>query len=159
MKKQNVLKTCYTVLRKTTPLTFDCGKLCDGKCCRGDEKTGMLLFPGEKELIDEKINIIEKDGHEIAVCNGACNRNKRPLACRIYPLFPLLFETGEIKVIFDYRANCPLSESGYRFNKRFIKAVKRVGQYLLLNEETAEYYKALSDELRDTLSLFEKISK
>ena len=52
MKKEKVIESCYSQLRKVTPLDFDCGKICNGKCCKGDEKTGMILFPGEEEFID-----------------------------------------------------------------------------------------------------------
>lgn len=163
MKKENVIKSCYSVLRKTTPLYFDCGKICNGKCCKGDEKTGMLLFPGEENLIDPNINVIETDsGDKLAVCNGACDRNRRPLSCRIYPLFPVIVEEngeGKIKVCFDYRADCPLllSQTDYKFNRRFIKGVRRVGKYLLLNEETAEYYKELSAACNEYYELLKKL--
>ena len=50
MEFLNVIESCYSVLRRTTPLDFDCGKICNGKCCKGDEKTGMLLFPGEEKV-------------------------------------------------------------------------------------------------------------
>ena len=154
MKKENVIKSCYSILRKTTPLDFDCGKICNGKCCKGDDKTGMLLFPGEENLIDPNINIIEtENGDNLAVCDGNCDRNRRPLSCRIYPLFPLLSEENEVNVIFDLRADCPLAKSEYNFDKRFLKAVKRVGKYLLLNDETAEYYKEVSDIQKEYMDL------
>lgn len=162
MKKENVILTCYSLLRKTTPLDFDCGKICNGKCCKGDSKTGMLLFPGEEGLVDPNINIIENEyGDKLAVCNGTCDRDRRPLACRIYPLFPLIEESdGEatIRVCFDYRADCPLAspEEGYEFNKRFVKAVKRVGKYLLLNDETKAYYLQLSEMCADYYALAKK---
>ena len=157
MKKENVLKSCYSVLRRATPLNFDCGKICNGKCCKGDEKTGMLLFPSEEKLIDPDINVIEtENGERLAVCNGTCDRNRRPLSCRIYPLFPLALEDGSIKVILDLRSDCPLTEGKYEFNKRFVKSVRRVGKYLLLNEETAEYYKGLVEEQEEQLELLKK---
>lgn len=165
MKKENVIKSCYSVLRRTTPLNFDCGKICNGKCCKGDDKTGMLLFPGEEKLIDPNINVIETaNGDKLAVCNGTCDRKRRPLSCRIYPLFPVLvYEDGEsrVKVLFDYRADCPLSEAEceYKFNKRFMKGVRRVGKYLLLNEETKEFYLELSDACNEYYELLKKIKK
>ncbi len=163
MEKEIVLKTCYSILRRTTPLSFDCGLLCEGKCCKGDNETGMLLFPGEEKLIDENIKIIKtKNSSKLAVCAGMCDRNKRPLACRIYPLFPLVIsEEGEdsIAVVYDFRADCPLGESDFKFNKRFIKGVKRIGKYLLLNEETGDYLKQLSEEFNDYYELKEKILK
>ena len=160
MKKENVIKSCYAVLRKHTPLDFDCGKICNGKCCKGDEKTGMLLFPGEENFIDPNINVIENhQGDKLAVCNGTCDRNRRPLSCRIYPLFPLVSEEeGEeqIRVVIDFRADCPLSDGKYKFSRRFVKGVKRVGKYLLINEETAAYYKELCDVHNDHFELLKK---
>ena len=157
MKKENVLKSCYSVLRRATPLNFDCGKICNGKCCKGDEKTGMLLFPGEEKLIDPDINVIEtENGEKLAVCNGTCDRNRRPLSCRIYPLFPIATEEGEVKVIFDLRSDCPLKSGEYKYSRGFVKAVRRVGKYLLLNEETAEYYKILVEEQEEQLELLKK---
>lgn len=159
MKKENVLKSCYSVLRRKTPLSFDCGKICNGKCCKGDEKTGMLLFPGEENLIDSDMNVMETENdYKLAVCDGHCDRNRRPLSCRIYPLFPVVTDEGDIKVYFDYRADCPLSANNdYEFNKHFIKGVKRVGKYLLLNEETKEFYLKLSDDCIEYYELFKKL--
>lgn len=160
MKKEKVIESCYSQLRKVTPLDFDCGKICDSKCCKGDEKTGMIIFPGEEKFIDESMKIFKnEEGDTVAVCNGSCDRNKRPLACRIYPLFPLLISSegkDRVKVIFDYRADCPIVEEGYEINRRFEKAVRRVGKYLLLNNETKEYYKELSQLQEDYLKLMEK---
>ena len=160
MKKEKVIESCYSQLRKVTPLDFDCGKICSGKCCKGDEKTGMIVFPGEEKFIDENMKIFKnEEGDTVAVCNGSCDRNKRPLACRIYPLFPLyVISEGKdkVEVIFDCRADCPIAEGGYEIIRRFEKAVRRVGKYLLLNEETKDYYIELSQVQTDYLELAEK---
>lgn len=154
MKKENVILTCYSLLRKETPLSFDCGKICNGKCCKGDENKGMILFPGEEKFLDENIKIKETEsGLKIAVCNGNCDRTKRPLSCRIYPLFPIVTEDGKIKTIIDLRADCPLKSCEYKFKKSFIRKVKRVGKYLLLNEETKALYMELSDEINEQIEL------
>lgn len=160
MKKESVLKSCYSALRRCTPLDFDCGKLCDGKCCDGDENTGMLLFPGEENLIDPGM-IIKRDesGATVAICNGTCDRNKRPLSCRMYPLFPIIKTENDreyIETEFDPRADCPLTSGELTISRRFDKAVRRVGKYLLLNEETETAYRQLSAELSDYIEL-EKI--
>ncbi len=164
MKKETVLETCYDLFRNNTPLAFDCGKICSGKCCKGDEKTGMLLFPGEETLVDKEMEIIANNsGDKFAVCNGKCDRYRRPLACRIYPLFPVIRSNGEkdyIDVIFDSRADCPLVCGDFKIENRFRKSVKRVGKYLLLNKETADFYKKLSSEVEEYDNLkkmFEKI--
>ena len=160
MKKEKIIESCYSQLRKVTPLDFDCGKICNGKCCKGDEKTGMIVFPGEEKFIDENMKIYKnEDGDTVAVCNGSCDRNKRPLACRIYPLFPLLVDSegkDKVEVIFDYRADCPITEGNYKISRRFEKAVRRVGGYLLLNEETKAYYKELSQIQTDYLKFIER---
>ncbi len=49
MKKENVIKSCYSVLRRTTPLNFDCGRICNGKCCEGDEKNRYASFSGRRK--------------------------------------------------------------------------------------------------------------
>ena len=153
MKKEDIIKTCYSLLRNVTPLKFDCGKICQGKCCKGDNKTGMLLFPGEENLIDSDMIVYENEnGDSFVVCDGTCDRNKRPLACRIYPLFPVIKnQDGEeyIEPEFDIRANCPLLSGEFEISREFAKKVKRVGKYLLLSEETAEFYRGLSDEITE----------
>lgn len=163
MKKEIVIESCYSLLRNVTPLQFDCGKICNGKCCKGDDKTGMLLFPGEKSLVDSSINIkSDDDGNELAICNGSCNRNYRPLSCRIYPLFPIIKNengTQSIEVVLDPRADCPLVSGEYSFTPKFLKAVKRVGKYLLLNEETAGVYRNLSSEIEEIYNLRELLFK
>lgn len=160
MKKEDVILTCYSLLRRETPLNYDCGKICNGKCCKGDENTGMIIFPGEEKFLDENIEIKETDsGMKIAVCNGNCDRNKRPLSCRIYPLFPIIRENEKIKAIVDIRADCPLVKGEYIFEKAFIKKVKSAGEYLLLNEETKAVYKELSDEISEQIEFFKKLLK
>lgn len=163
MKKENVIKSCNSLLRNITPLSFDCGKICNGKCCNGDDKTGMLIFPGEKDILDKGINIAEDEcGNLIALCGGACNRNYRPLSCRIYPLFPVLKnKQGKeyIEVEFDSRADCPLCTGEYEISPAFVKAIKRVGKYLLLNEETADFYRKVSAEVEEINNLKELLFK
>ena len=162
MKKEDVILTCYSLLRKETPLKEDCGKICNGKCCKGDNNTGMLLFPGEEKLIDKNIKIKEiENGDKIAVCNGNCDRNKRPLSCRIYPLFPMIIndDKEKVKTIIDLRADCPLKRGEYNFNKAFLRKVKRVGKYLLLNEETKALYLSLCVDMNEYLSLIKLFEK
>jgi len=157
MKKEEVILKCYKILENETPLEFDCGKICENKCCKGDENIGMLLFPGEEKLIDENMKIrVTENGDKIAVCNGKCDRSKRPLSCRIYPFFPLIKEfrgKARIKIIFDLRADCPLSSNEYEFNKGFLRQLKRVGKYLLLNEKTKKMYIDLCDDMSEQIEL------
>ena len=83
------LNKLYELLADATPLRSDCGALCGAACCRGDEKDGMLLFPGERDYyIGREGFRIRRSGEydaEYLVCEGSCDRNDRPLSCRIYP--------------------------------------------------------------------------
>ncbi len=107
----------YGYLENTTPMLFDCGLLCENSCC-SENGMGMFLFPGEDKYIDSLENdfkIVDStfkvNGRttKLLICNGCCNRNFRPISCRIFPLFPF-YRNGRISIDFDPRAKgtCPL---------------------------------------------------
>ena len=93
-QKQRLYKKVKRIIGDKTPLKKDCGLLCGGACCKGDENTGMLLFPGEETTL----NIIEKDGVRLAVCEGKCKREERPLSCMIF-LFSMCFPHKNPKTV------------------------------------------------------------
>lgn len=114
----NLYTRAYMLLETRTPMMFDCGALCSSVCCN-ENGLGMLLFPYEEEYLAKTNNDfiitdsnIEIQGYKVKLlrCNGTCDRHTRPLACRIFPLFPFTGETGGISVEFDPRAygTCPL---------------------------------------------------
>ncbi|MGI6239086.1 MAG: hypothetical protein ACOYI5_05605 [Christensenellales bacterium] len=114
-----------------TPLCQDCGALCNRACCMPDEDGdgGMFLFPGEEALIPAGFRIYREEGlfAPIAMCGGTCDRDARPLACRIFPLTPV-YQNGVWKVRMDARARslCPLARSGVRgLQPEFARAVTR----------------------------------
>ncbi len=158
--KETVIKNCYDILENVTPLRRDCGAICGGACCRGDENTGMVLFPGEENLIDESIKIIETNGIKYAVCGGTCDRSKRPLSCRIFPAFPYMYREGErvrVKAVSDMRAAvCPLGFD--ELDKRFLKAVRRIGRFLACDGELAEFMLELSAEQDELAEFYEKLN-
>ncbi len=138
-----------------TPLYHDCGRLCNHRCCHGDDKTGMELFPGEFEM--ENLQQCGALHGNIFVCHGQCDRKHRPYACMIFPLFPLLAkeEDGRLKVHlhFDVRARslCPLTFAQLRPD--FIRSVRR--SVLVLCED-ADYRSCLlesSEKMRDAIRL------
>lgn len=109
-------------LADVTPLKRDCGRLCASACCAVDEtgRGGMLLFPGEEAFYQQMppgFAITQDDslikGGRLLTCEGVCQRETRPLACRV---FPLMFEIkdGQAGVKLDPRAwaICPLMEDG-----------------------------------------------
>lgn len=164
--KNPALREAYERLYHKTPLGFyNCGRLCDGLCCRGDSQ-GMWLYPGEEELFKGKegFEICETEGnygYPMVICSGECNREDRPLACRIFPAFPLVTEENgkvNIEVIYDPRATmCPLAREKKPLDRSFIKEVRKAALYLIRDEKMLEYMKAVSEEISEIIELRNKL--
>ena len=104
------LRAARELLETATPLKTDCGRLCDKSCCQSDEtgENGMVLFPYEerfyrKAMEDFPLRLIP-DGSVVKggvrlVCEGHCPRERRPLACRLFPL--------RLRVSFGESGTCP----------------------------------------------------
>ena len=140
-------------LNHATPLKKDCGRICGARCCRSleGEETGMLLFPGEAEAY------AGKDGWEVRktargdllLCSGTCDREERPLSCRLFPLLPLIGDDGRIRVITDLRARavCPLARQGKSaMDPAFIDALREAGEILAADDEQAVFLDMLAEE-------------
>ena len=144
----------FELLGDLTPLKVDCGKVCGGACCKGDAQLGMRLFPYEESVLSVTEN---SDGVRLAVCDGTCNRAERPLSCRIFPFFPVVDDRGKVYVEPDYRAYrlCPLIShiDEVEFDRRFFKALKKVGKILAKNEECLEFLRTTTEEI-DTYKAF-----
>ncbi len=142
------------ILGDLTPLKVDCGQLCNGACCKGDSNIGMRLFPFEESVLSVTKS---EDGVRLAVCDGTCNRSQRPLSCRIFPFFPTVDERGKVYVEPDYRAYrlCPLIShiDEIEFDRRFLKALKKVGKILVKNKECLEFLLETTQEI-DTYKAF-----
>lgn len=147
------------LLHALTPLKTDCGRLCGGACCQGDERTGMLLFPGEDALYAGCgfADVLDADftlGGEAArllVCRGTCPRAERPLACRLFPLFLRFDKRGGTRIVLDSRACavCPLTDYGMSaLDGAFVAAAREAYALLMENERCAAYLRALDDTLR-----------
>lgn len=138
-----------------TPLEADCGYLCDHACCKGDAASGMELFPKEPSTLP----LIESDGIRLAVCGGSCDRNKRPLACRIFPFFPVVDEKGHVSVELDPRAMflCPIAAHAemVAFDKSFLRSLKKAGKLLITDPEIKEYMARISEEIRAMQTLLD----
>ena len=140
-----------------TPLTTDCGALCDAACCQADEdgQGGVYLFPGEEALAAgmDWGCVEDTDFAPMLVCNGMCDREKRPFACRIFPLFPYVGEDGRIRAVYDPRSwrLCPLTRNCARVPLRrdFVRAVRRAGRILMKDPACAAFLRAQSREIDD----------
>ena len=142
------------LLSGLTPLKADCGRLCGGACCQGDEATGMLLFPGEEALYAHCAFArvlpagfsLGGQGVSLLVCQGRCERENRPLACRLFPLFLRFREDGSTRVVMDRRARalCPLTGYGLSaLDSAFLDAARTAYDLLLADPACAAYLRDL----------------
>ena len=168
-RQTDLLLRARRELSRVTPTSGDCGRLCDAACCRGGD--GMWLFPGEaalyESLSDPSFADERADGnydYDVLRCThdgGGCDRETRPLACRIFPCFPMAVRspyTGRytIRVTVDPRAArvCPLLHEGSpAMSPRFRHAVRRAGRLLLRDRETRRYLIETSDFLMELFRL------
>lgn len=153
MKYQRLYKKAKRIMEDKTPLKKDCGLLCGKACCKGDDETGMLLFPFEETALP----VTEKNGVRLCVCDGNCKREERPLSCMIFPFFPYVTPEGRIRVIPDIRGSeiCPIVRNftDVKLDRRFLRRVKQVGRLLLQNEECRAFLEEMSREMDVYISL------
>ena len=149
---------CYALLQEVTPLPADCGEVCGAACCRDTgEDNGMLLFPGEREYLDARFpeRSFQKtdSGDWLLVCDGRCRRDVRPLACRMFPLFPLLRADGRIQAAVDPRAFhvCPLVQMAarIRWQRDFVRTVRRVGRLLAADDACRAFLQEQTKQLEE----------
>ncbi len=163
----------YRLFDEITPIKGDCGLLCGGACCKGED-SGMYLFPGEEKVykllnpqwaeIKRSDFTYEYGGKEknvpIIFCNGECDRYQRPLACRIFPLTPYLNKQGELEVIIDprSRAVCPLPAELEldELDYRFVKNIKKAFNLLMKNAEIREFMKSYSEYIDEYRRFFKE---
>ncbi len=116
------LRKARALLEGETPLNRDCGGLCGAACCQPDEDGlgGMLLFPGEAAFyhpMPEGFQIEREDsvvpGGQLLTCEGRCQRQDRPLACRLFPWRSCWRRAGNRSLQPDPRwPLCPLDALG-----------------------------------------------
>ena len=135
-----VLQQAKAVLERVTPLKRDCGAVCGAACCRDCDPqggaSGMRLFPGEEAAAG--FAAVDTPEGRLLLCSGRCAREDRPLACRLFPLFPYLGEDGRIRAAYDPRAYrvCPLVRLREQvpLDREFVRAVRRAGRILAADE-------------------------
>ena len=160
MSAYDAVREARNFLENLTPLKTDCGRLCQGACCQGDDTTGMLLFPGEEAFYENcSFARIIPAGFELGgapaqlfVCHGTCERDNRPLACRLFPLFLKFKEEGVTKLRMDVRAKavCPLTDYGIKALDPDFKQAARAAYDRLLEDDACAAYLA---DLDDAFSL------
>ena len=121
----------------------------------------MLLFPGEEEGYAGKPGwkLRKTEAGMLAVCSGVCDRSERPLACRIFPLLPVIRD-GAVRVAADERARavCPLLRQGLRgMDPAFRDAVREAGRLLAEDPEQQAFLEMLTEEQDGLKALREKL--
>jgi hypothetical protein len=152
-------------LKNVTPLKRDCGRICGARCCRPleGENTGMLLFPGEAEAYAGKDGfVVRKTAQgDLLLCSGVCDRNERPLSCRLFPLLPVIGDDGKVRVVTDLRAKavCPLARQGKSaMDPAFADAVREAGEILAAEDEQAVFLDMLEEEQNELKLLRDKFT-
>ena len=157
----DLLSRACAALGDRTPMLQDCGALCGAACCRPDEdgQGGVYLFPGERALLEGQdwCRILPSPFAPVLLCDGACDRDRRPLGCRIFPLTPARGRDGLWTVRMDVRARamCPLSRGGLRgLDPAFVRAARDALRILAEDPEGdafLEKWAALEAEYRKPL--------
>ena len=161
--RKALLAGAYAYLSEVTPLRYDCGALCGAACCKeneshgGEDECGLLLLPGEKELLSgEDYAFLPKESGVLAVCGGDCRRDMRPFACRIFPYYPKITRAAgrfAIDLRPDPRAEriCPILWEKRRRKVRvdFLRAARKAVRLLLTDEKLREELLSQSDMLSD----------
>ena len=163
----------YALLDQWAPLGYrDCGRSCGRICCTDyEEDVGMYLFPGEEALYAAREDWyrIEESTCEteglypyddtpmyVFICDGRCPRIRRPLACRLFPLTPLLRPDGVFTLGYPLGAYpiCPLTRTDPgALNLGFRRAARRVYREILSDPLLFHRYldetRTLREETRD----------
>ena len=111
----------------------------------------MLLFRGEAEAYAGKAGFeVRKTARgDLLICSGTCDREDRPLSCRLFPLLPVIGDDGKVRAVTDLRAKavCPLARQGKSaMDPAFADAVCEAGEILAAEDEQAVFLEMLEEE-------------
>ena len=168
--RNSLYEKAYKQLNGVNILKFDCGRLCDKRCCRSgfceNSNSGMQLLPGEADYIRWRagFEIAENENGIFLLCDGNCERDFRPFACRIFPFYvKITQDKGRIRISLppDIRARgfCPIISKGsfLRKNIKFARAAKRAVKILIKDEEIKKELIALCAFIDDIRLLHDKL--
>lgn len=165
----DILEKVYQLTNDTTPRSFDCGELCGKKCCgnlsKDTHQSGMTLLPYEKEFLlskGAKYEYDTSDDGDVLICDGSCERELRPFACRIFPYLPEISDCG-IKLGKDLRAAnvCPLltQKISKRANIHFIRSIKKAARLLSKEQDFKNELQKISDFNKYLYEFYKKLGE
>ena len=99
-------------------------------------------------MMTRKRTIRQTPAGLMVICPGTCSREDRPLACRLFPLLPVIRD-GTVKAAMDQRAYavCPLARQGIRaLDPEFAEAVREAGRMLAADGEQYRFLEVLTEE-------------
>ena len=152
MHKAN-LGNAPAMLDRITPLRYDCGRLCNAACCKGDGE--IWLLPGEEAFYENRpgftVKRYQNDGKKDSfhvICHENCwlSRETRPFFCKIFPLFPLVtvdaYQRIRIQIILDPRSRsiCPLFEKSHLITPRFRRTLRLAVRALCRDPEILAFF-------------------
>ena len=183
--KASTYRAIYRLLDRVSPVDYDCGNLCDARCCTvsggskyKDEDLGIYLLPGEEKIHDKKDDWIiwssePAEDYEFPKswkgnvyfirCKNppCCPREKRPIQCRTFPLLPHIDEEGELYLVYndvDLPYKCPLIEDEIPLEERFIQATYTAWKHLIEDPLIYDLVKADSEAREGGIKeLYEKL--
>lgn len=165
----DILEKVYQLTNNTAPRSFDCGELCSKRCCynlsKSENLSGMALLPYEKEFLTSKGAKYSYDKNEdgdILVCDGGCDRNLRPFACRIFPYYIDILDDGiEIKKDLRAASVCPLltNEISKRPSIYFLRSIKKAARLLMSEKVFRDELDGISGFIGYLHELYAKMEK
>ena len=164
--QKETLTRALAMLDRVTPLRYDCGKLCNAACCKGDGE--IWLLPGEEIFYEntpgftlKRYQNAEKKDTFHVICKENCwlSREIRPFFCKIFPLFPLVsidkYQRIRIKLILDPRARilCPLFERSDLITPRFRRKIRLAVRLLCRDQEMLRFFTEAGEFLMEMEAL------
>ncbi len=163
-------KEVYARLDRVTPIDGDCGALCGSICCQDspDYEMVMYLLPGEDkvhnksdpwlcwEWDDPRVHHFPKSFRGplwMVDCTQAeaCNRKKRPVQCRTFPVAPHLTLKDELILIWDNMELpyvCPLLAQQAALREDFMETTLAVWEMLCTDRQIYDIVRKDSRERR-----------
>ncbi len=173
--KKSTFKAIYRLLDRVSPVSGDCGRLCNAACCTCDDgasdenadySMGIYLLPGEEKLFTGhedwlQWGFLRAEDYQFpeswtgkvfflrCLSAPSCPREKRPLQCRFFPLAPHLDQYGNLLLIYhsgELPYDCPLINERIPLNHDFIKATYTVWSHLIRDPLIFDLVEMDSDE-------------
>ena len=175
MTDTETYRQIYTMLDQVSPLSYDCGSLCDSICCSNDpftdDESYIYLLPGEWEYLRSegcKFDVSKEKCSEhflpaswgeyvyIMHCPGAseCDRRFRPIQCRTFPLTPHLKKKGVLEMILcdtDLPYVCPLIREKMTLRDDFVETTLKAWKILIEDKAIRDLVKLDSKERKRRL--------